>query len=291
MKNIVKNATRHLVCKAYEAFAKDKKRISIISLPGDVWEFENYASQNRDFSWRFAGGYFWDMTLLEKNESVYNRHIFAKKNFHPINTNSYYILDKYNVSYKNESLNESHVKNCQSDNIFAWFDFCGNPTTENVNLINTAIGKNVTFIFTFNTAWRMDSNVLPELRDLAALHQNKAVAIKLHFEKLAEQLGLTVIWCFDYVANYAPMISVCLSNDVNVIADKSLQIHSVDTSRKNRITQRTNTPITRTATVKRDLSAVYVDAKAGIADGAICTKHNISAGTLAAVKAWITMGK
>ncbi len=55
-----------------------------------------------------------------KNESVYNRHIFAKKNFHPINTNSYYILDKYNVSYKNESLNESHVKNCQSDNIFAW---------------------------------------------------------------------------------------------------------------------------------------------------------------------------
>jgi len=36
---------------------------------------------------------------------------------------------------------------------------------------------------------------------------------------------------------------------------------------------------------------VYVDAKAGIADGAICTKHNISAGTLAAVKAWITMGK
>ncbi len=112
MKNIVKNATRHLVCKAYEAFAKDKKRISIISLPGDVWEFENYASQNRDFSWRFAGGYFWDMTLLEKNESVYNRHISAKKNFHPINTNSYYILDKYNVSYKNESLNESHVKNC-----------------------------------------------------------------------------------------------------------------------------------------------------------------------------------
>jgi hypothetical protein len=187
-------------------------------------------------------------------------------------------------------LNESHVKNCSSDNIFAWFDFCGNPTTENVNLVNTATGKNVTYIFTFNTAWRMDSNVLPELRDLAALHQNKAVAIKLHFEKLAEQLGLTVIWCFDYVANYAPMISVCLSNDVNVIADKSLYIHSVDTSRKNNLSKR-NVNINKTVKVKRDLSAVYVDAKAGIEDGAICTKHNISAGTLAAVKAWITMGK
>ncbi len=137
-------------------------------------------------------------------------------------------------------LNESHVQSCKSNNIFAWFDFCGNPTSENINLINTATGKNVTYIFTFNTAWRMDTNVHPELRDLAALHQNKAVAIKLHVEKLAEQLGLTVIWCFDYVANYAPMISVCLSNDVNVIADKSLQIHSVDNSRKNRITQLTS---------------------------------------------------
>jgi hypothetical protein len=290
MKNTVKNATRHLVCKAYEAFSKNKKYINVISLPGDVWEFENYAFLNKDFSWYFNGNYSIEMTLLEKDEIIYNRHMYAKKNFRPVNTNSYYILDRHNVTYKNEVLNESHVKNCSSDNIFAWFDFCGNPTTENVNLVNTATGKNVTYIFTFNTAWRMDTNVLPELRDLAALHQNKAVAIKLHFEKLAEQLGLTVIWCFDYVANYAPMISVCLSNDVNVIADKSLYIHSVDTSRKNNLSKR-NVNINKTVKVKRDLSAVYVDAKAGIEDGAICTKHNISAGTLAAVKAWITMGK
>jgi len=291
MKNLVKNATRHLVCKAYEAFAKDKKSISIISLPGDVWEFENYVLQNKDFSWRFARGCFYDMTLLERNEYVHSRHVYARKSFRPDNTNSYYVLGNNNVSYKNELLNESHVKNCKYNDIFAWFDFCGNPTPENINLINTATGKNVTYIFTFNTAWRMDSNVLPELRDLAALHQNKAVAIKLHFEKLAEQLGLTVIWCFDYVANYAPMISVCLSNDVNVIADKSLQIHSVDTSRKNRITQRSNTPITRAVTIKRDLSGVYVDVKAKMNDDSVCAKHNVSVNTLAAVKAWITMGK
>jgi len=291
MKNIVKNATRHLVCKAYEAFAKDKKRISVVSLPGDVWELENYIASNNDFTYRFGGYYWLDMTLVEKDETIYNRYVRSKNDCLPGNTNSAYVLKKYGVTYKNEVFNESHVKNCKYDNIFAWFDFCGNPTTENVNLVNTAVGKNVTFIFTFNTAWRMDTNVDPELRNLAALHENKGVAIQLHFEKLAEQLGLTVVWCFDYVANYAPMISVCLSNDANVIADQSLKIHSVCKWRKNRLTQRTNTPITRTATVKRDLSAVYVDTKAGIADGAICTKHNITAGTLAAVKAWITMGK
>jgi len=290
MKNIVKNATRHLVAKAYETFAKGKKSISVISLPGDVWELENYVLSNRDFAYRFGTYYSLDIILAEKNETIYNRHFRGKSNALPINVNSYYILNQYNVTYKNEVLNESHVKSCKSDNIFAWFDFCGNPTSENINLINTATGKNVTYIFTFNTAWRMDTNVDPELRHLASLG-NKAIATQLHLNLLAEKLGLTLIWSFEYVSNYAPMISVCFSNDVNVIADKSLNIISVNESKKSKLTQRSNTPITRAVTVKRDLSAVYVDVKAKMDEKAICAKHNVSVNTLAAVKAWITMGK
>lgn len=290
MKNIVKNATRHLVAKAYETFAKGKKSISVISLPGDVWELENYVLSNRDFAYRFGTYYSLDIILAEKNETIYNRHFRGKSNALPINVNSYYILNQYNVIYKNEVLNESHVKSCKSNNIFAWFDFCGNPTSENINLINTATGKNVTYIFTFNTAWRMDTNVDPELRHLASLG-NKAIATQLHLNLLAEKLGLTLIWSFDYVASYSPMISVCFSNDVNVIADKSLNIISVNESKKSKLTQRSNTPITRAVTVKRDLSAVYVDVKAKMDEKAICAKHNVSVNTLAAVKAWITMGK
>ena len=290
MKNIVKNATRHLVAKAYETFAKGKKAISVISLPGDVWELENYVLSNRDFAYRFGTYYSLDIILAEKNETIYNRHFRGKSNALPINVNSYYILNQYNVTYKNEVLNESHVKSCKSNNIFAWFDFCGNPTSENINLINTATGKNVTYIFTFNTAWRMDTNVDPELRHLASLG-NKAIATQLHLNLLAEKLGLTLIWSFEYVSNYAPMISVCFSNDVNVIADKSLNIISVNESKKSKLTQRSNTPITKTVTIKRDLSAVYVDVKAKMDEKAICAKHNVSVNTLAAVKAWITMGK
>ena len=290
MKNIVKNATRHLVAKAYETFAKGKRAISVISLPGDVWELENYVLSNRDFAYRFGKYYSLDIILAEKNETIYNRHFRGKSNALPINVNSYYILNQYNVTYKNEVLNESHVKSCKSNNIFAWFDFCGNPTSENINLINTATGKNVTYIFTFNTAWRMDTNVDPELRHLASLG-NKAIATQLHLNLLAEKLGLTLIWSFEYVANYAPMISVCFSNDVNVIADKSLNIISVNESKKSKLTQRSNNPITRAVTVKRDLSAVYVDVKAKMDEKAICAKHNVSVNTLAAVKAWITMGK
>ena len=290
MKNIVKNATRHLVAKAYETFAKGKKAISVISLPGDVWELENYVLSNRDFAYRFGKYYSLDIILAEKNETIYNRHFRGKSNALPINVNSYYILNQYNVTYKNEVLNESHVQSCKSNNIFAWFDFCGNPTSENINLINTATGKNVTYIFTFNTAWRMDTNVDPELRHLASLG-NKAIATQLHLNLLAEKLGLTLIWSFEYVSNYAPMISVCFSNDVNVIADKSLNIMSVNESKKSKLTQRSNTPITKTVTIKRDLSAVYVDVKAKMNDDSVCAKHNVSVNTLAAVKAWITMGK
>jgi len=290
MKNIVKNATRHLVAKAYETFAKGKRAISVISLPGDVWELENYVLSNRDFAYRFGKYYSLDIILAEKNETIYNRHFRGKSNALPINVNSYYILNQYNVTYKNEVLNESHVQSCKSNNIFAWFDFCGNPTSENINLINTATGKNVTYIFTFNTAWRMDTNVDPELRHLASLG-NKAIATQLHLNLLAEKLGLTLIWSFEYVSNYAPMISVCFSNDVNVIADKSLNIMSVNESKKSKLTKHTLNVITKAVTVKRDLSAVYVDVKAKMDEKAICAKHNVSVNTLAAVKAWITMGK
>jgi len=290
MKNLVKNATRHLVSKAYETFTKGKKDISVLSLPGDVWEFENYVLSNRDFGFKFGGWYALDMTLVERDETIYRRSLTGTHVGTPINVNAAYTINQYNVTYKNEVLNESHVKSCKSNNIFAWFDFCGNPTSENINLINTAIGKNVTYIFTFNTAWRMDTNVHPELRNLAA-ESNKAIATQDYLKILADKLGLTLVWSFEYVSNYIPMISVCFSNDANVIADKSLNIISVNKYKKSKITNRTYTPITRAVTIKRDLSAVYVDAKAGIADGAICTKHNITAGTLAAVKAWITMGK
>ena len=291
MKNLVKNATRHLVSKAYETFTKGKKNISVVSLPGSVWEFENYVLSNRDFGFKFGGWYALDMTLVERDEFIFKNSLGQAYSTNlPINTMAPYIIKQYNVTYKNEVLNESHVKSCKSDNIFAWFDFCGNPTTDNINLINTATGKNVTYIFTFNTAWRMDTNVHPELRHLAA-ETNKAIATQDYLKLLADKLGLTLVWSFEYVSNYIPMISVCFSNDANVIADKSLTVMNVDKYKKNKLTQRTNTPITRTATIKRDLSAVYVDVKAGLDKHTIATKHNITYNTLAAVKAWVTMGK
>ena len=75
MKNLIKNATRHLVIKAYETFTKGKKNISVLSLPGNVWEFENYVLSNRDFGFKFGGWYALDMTLVERDEVVFKRNL------------------------------------------------------------------------------------------------------------------------------------------------------------------------------------------------------------------------
>ena len=79
------------------------------------------------------------------------------------------------------------------------------------------------------------------------------------------------------------MITICISNDANVIAEKSFNINTVASKVKK--VKVINKP------TKRDLSAVYVDVKAKVDDKSICVKHNITVGTLAAVKAWVTMGK
>jgi hypothetical protein len=245
---------------------------------------------NRDFGFKFGGWYALDMALVERDEVTFKRNLAGSNFGTPTNINAAYIVKQYNVTYKNEILNESHVKSCKSNNIFAWFDFCGNPTSENIHLINTATGKNVTYIFTFNTAWRMDTNVDPELRHLA-VESNKAIATQDYLKILADKLGLTLIWSFEYVSNYIPMISVCFSNDTNIIADKSLSVMNVNKDKKSKLTKRTLNVVARTVTIKRDLSAVYVDVKAKMNDDSVCAKHNVSVNTLAAVKAWITMGK
>jgi hypothetical protein len=66
---------------------------------------------------------------------------------------------------------------------------------------------------------------------------------------------------------------------------------NVNKDKKSKLTKRTLNVVARTVTIKRDLSAVYVDVKAKMDEKAIRAKHNVSVNTLAAVKAWITMGK
>lgn len=289
MNNTVKNSIRHLVCKAYDAFAQNKIDISVISLPGSSWEFEKYVVNHKDYSNTFTkNGYGLEMSLFECNSSEYQSNLRPVATIFPHNKTSAYILSCPNVTYHNLYLNSDSVNKLKSKNIFAWFDFCGNPTAQNLDLINTAKGKTVTFVFTFNTHWRSVSNLNPEILEVANQY-NKGYAIQCYLLRLAIDLGLSLIWSFEYVSNTNPMMTVCVSNDANVITNRSLQVKDFITHHKKEKT------ITKDKTQKvinkRDLLNVYIDLKERLDDNTICQKHGISTGTLAACKAWMTMWK
>ena len=289
MNNTVKNSIRHLVCKAYDAFAQNKIDISVISLPGSSWEFEKYVVNHKDYSNTFTkNGYGLEMSLFECNSSEYQSNLRPVATIFPHNKTSAYILSCPNVNYHNLYLNSDSVNKLKSKNIFAWFDFCGNPTAQNLDLINTAKGKTVTFVFTFNTHWRSVSNLNPEILEVANQY-NKGYAIQCYLLRLAIDLGLSLIWSFEYVSNTNPMMTVCVSNDVNVMTNRSLQVKDFITHHKKEKT------ITKDKTQKvinkRDLLNVYIDLKDRVDDNTICQKHGISTGTLAACKAWMTMWK
>jgi len=289
MNNTVKNSIRHLVCKAYDAFAQNKIDISVISLPGSSWEFEKYVVNHRDYSNTFTkNGYGLEMSLFECDSSEYQSNLRPVATIFPHNKTSAYILSCSNITYRNEYINADSVNKLKSKNIFAWFDFCGNPTAQNLDLINTAKGKTVTFVFTFNTHWRSVSNLNPEILEVANQY-NKGYAIQCYLLRLAIDLGLSLIWSFEYVSNNNPMMTICVSNDINVITNRSLQVKDFITHEKkdNKVT----TNKTKLVLNKRELSAVYADLKERISDSEICDKHNISTGTLAACKAWMTMWK
>ena len=289
MNNTVKNSIRHLVCKAYDAFAQNKIDISVISLPGSSWEFEKYVVNHKDYSNTFTkNGYGLEMSLFECNSSEYQSNLRPVATIFPHNKTSAYILSCPNVTYHNLYLNSDSVNKLKSKNIFAWFDFCGNPTAQNLDLINTAKGKTVTFVFTFNTHWRSVSNLNPEILEVANQY-NKGYAIQCYLLRLAIDLGLSLIWSFEYVSNTNPMMTVCVSNDVNVVTNRSLQVKDFITHHKKEKTVTKDK--TQKVINKRDLLNVYIDLKERLDDNTICQKHGISTGTLAACKAWMTMWK
>lgn len=287
MKNEVKNAIRHLVTKAYEVFATNKSDVSVVSLPGTAWEFENNVINHKDFTDNFGTPYNLDITLCEYNTETFNSNLRPISTLIPHNKSSAYALSRKGVLYYNRYLNEDIIKKSKSNNIFAWFDFCGNPTTENINLINTAKDKVVTYIFTFNTHWRCDNNVDPAVYELAKKH-NKAFSTYVRLCQLAYNNNLTIVWNFEYISNHNPMMTVCFSNDPSVLADQSFRINTISYGKKINLVK---PEIKKNINTKKDFSAVYADVKAKISDKDICAIHNISNRTLAAVKAWITMGK
>ena len=271
MKNDCKNAIRHLVCKTYEKFAKYKNDVSILSLPGESWEFENYALNHQDYR-----------NCIQQHPLDLQMLCF-EKSFRTYSVNN--LLDRNkdnNTKYLNEKLNLDHLKLLKSKNKFLWFDFCGNPSVECLKFLNNSfvLGEKTCAIFTFTLGWRHRDNLPVEINFLSQKSASNEEAVEVYFRAVLKELNASIegysnkinlLWKYTYISSRAPMICLCVTNDPALKQEGCLKGEGE--------LQKPDQEITPAAETKGDLGA----------GEELVRQMQASKRSLAAHKAWVTI--
>jgi hypothetical protein len=273
MKNDCKNAIRHLVCKTYEKFAKYKDSVSVLSLPGESWEFENYILNHQDFR------------NCIQQQPLNLQLICFEKSFRTYSVNN--LLDRNkdnNTKYLNEKLNLGHLNLLKNKSKFLWFDFCGNPSVECLKFVRNSFNNNekVCAIFTFTLGWRHRDNLPIELDQLSKETSNEE-AIKSYFKECVREINLdalskdlnslktSLLWEYTYISSRAPMICLCVTNDPALRYESSLKGQGE--------LQKQDQEATPASKIKGDLDA----------GEELVIKMQANKRSLAAHKAWVTI--
>lgn len=282
---VAKDVTRQIVTKVFEAFAENKSAISVYSLPGKSWEFEkdvlvNHYVNNRSVT---------NLYCFEHNPDSFRVNWDIGRNI----LNSFIIQQSYIKNNKIEIALEPDYKNHKNgisffyenkdihafrfNEYFAWYDFCGNPSVERLNKIDLT-SKNTVQVFTFVTGWRREDNVESSILKNTENMSNRE-AILNYFKNKIEGTEHKILFDLEYVSSHTPMILIAISNDQNVI-DKKYFAASVKIEKEKKREQ-----------IKVDKAPIYAALKSGMSTEEIIQKLNVTSGTVAACKAWITMGK
>jgi hypothetical protein len=276
----VKNALRQLVCKVYETATKDKQTITTVSLPGDSWEFEHFINDNFNFR-KWFGNPIKQLKAycFERNKVVFDLNQSYSKS----------LTDTGNFEYLNEEINEIPTVWANSESVFSWFDFCGNPTFFNLDYCSNPEARQ-THLFTFNLAWRCSDNIPKDILINSKQYENKEEAILNYFKKIIDskykEYRYVIAFSITYVSNHTPMILICITNDVGVIIE---DYGICKTSYKK--TEKLPPPPELIQVPAQDINKqeVYADLLSGKSDEEVMNKHSLKRMQVAAFKAWLTM--
>ena len=270
MKNDCKNAIRHLVSKTYETYAKRKDSISVLSLPGESWEFENHILNHQDYR-NCIQQIPMDLQLLcfEKSFRTYSVSNLLDKN------------KDNNTQYINDKITLDHLNLLKNKNKFLWFDFCGNPSVESLKFLSSSFvqGEKTCAIFTFTLLWRKRDNLPLEIDSLSESNTNEE-AIQIYFKQALKDLNaniegysnkITLLWKYTYISSRAPMICLCVTNDSTLRNEPALKGEGE--------LLKPDQEVTPAAQTKGDLD---------LGEELVC-KMKTSKRSLAAHKAWVTI--
>ena len=183
MKNDCKNAIRYLTTKTYERFAKYKESVSVLSLPGESWEFENHILNHQDYR-NCIQQIPLDLQL-----------VCFEKSFRTYSVNNLLDRNKDNkTKYINDKLNQDHLKLLQSKNKFLWFDFCGNPSVECLRFLSSSFvqGEKTCAIFTFTLGWRHRDNLPVEINYLSQKNATNEQAVEVYFRAAIKEMNASI---------------------------------------------------------------------------------------------------
>jgi hypothetical protein len=194
------------------------------------------------------------------------------------------LLDKNkdnNTQYINDKVTVDHLKLLKNKNKFLWFDFCGNPSVESLQFLNSSFiqGEKTCAIFTFTLLWRKRDNLPLEIDNLSQSNTNEE-AIQIYFKQALKDLNaniegysnkITLLWKYTYISSRAPMICLCVTNDSTLKNEPALKGQGE--------LLKLDQEITPAAETKGDLD---------LGEELVC-KMKTSKRSLAAHKAWVTI--
>lgn len=264
IREIVKNTLSEFL------FVEDNRSVQIYSLPGDSGEFEWYANYHELRDWRIHTIFF------ERDRQLKQARIDNQKNF-----KAHWAAQRCIVAPIEDyafSFNDSNLPK------FAWLDYCGSPTEDKIGL-NTEklnkIEKNCVFIYTFETRWRLEEAVHPEILKDFKENENvsKADAIRNHFAKMVEGTKFKILFSIEYISQKTPMIVLAISNCEHLPQRNFDYLKGM--KKKVKMSKATKASINE---------AIRADLKSGVSAESIKERYDVGDCCIRANKAWITMG-
>jgi len=262
IREIVKNTLSEFL------FVEDNKSVQIYSLPGDSGEFEWYANYHKLRDWKSSTAFF------ERDKQLKQARIENLRNF-----KAQWAAQRCIVApIEDFCFNKSGLPK------FAWLDYCGSPTEDKIGLDTeklNSIEKDSVFIYTFETRWRLEEAVHPEiLKDFKENeHVSKADAIRNHFAKMVEGTKFKILFNIEYISQKTPMIVLAISNCEH-LPQRNFD-YLKGTKKRVKMSKATKTNINE---------AIRTELKSGFSMESIRKKYGVSNYCIGANKAWITMG-
>ncbi len=225
--NGTKALMRSMVCKAYRIWANTLVKVTrtrtgiaskaedatVYTLPCHVWELEQQVATESNFASRLQLQHTVSLHCFEINRDVYN----LQKNTRAFMLPNIGLYPNFDFSYYCDYIraNEDAKRN-----FFAWFDFCGLPTKDKLDVVldrKNFVPNSVVFV-TFLCKWRRPDSIPAEITEAITDDMSSRVDVVVDYLNKNTSNKVKVFTSIEYQAQgNSPMMMIGLSNSPEIL--------------------------------------------------------------------------